>query len=141
MVGKCCLKNRIGLEVNGKILSEAQALINGEPWFVAKDVCAILELGNVAQACVSLDEDEVSSIEANIINNDIARGGRNPLIISESGLYALIFKSRKPDEDEGGLFCPDPLRRSGNALPLRARMKTKRGSILWTPLAVEVRLA
>lgn len=67
---------------------------DGEPWFVAKDVCDALEIGNVSQAVSYLDEDEKS----NIITNDIAQnGGRAPLIINESGLYSLILRSRKPE--------------------------------------------
>ena len=31
---------------------------DGEPWFVAKDVCDCLELGNVSQTCSRLDDDE-----------------------------------------------------------------------------------
>lgn len=81
---------------------------NGEPWFVAKDVCEILELGNVARALSTLDNDEKSSINPNITNSKVGNdgvdspvfpemqhGGRPLSIISESGLYALIFKSRK----------------------------------------------
>lgn len=69
----------------------------GEPWFVAKDVCDILELGNVSQAVSRLDDDEKS----NITTNDIAQnGGKAPLIISEAGLYSLILKSRKPEARE-----------------------------------------
>lgn len=68
----------------------------GQPWFVAKDVCEALDLGNVGQAVNSLDEDEKSYVEANIINNDV-QGGRSPLIISEPGLYSLILRSRKPE--------------------------------------------
>lgn len=44
---------------------------DGEPWFVAKDVCDALEIGNVSQAVSYLDEDEKS----NIITNDIAQNG------------------------------------------------------------------
>lgn len=62
---------------------------DGEPWFVAKDICDILELTNPTVAIESLDNDERSKYflgrqgEVNIIN--------------ESGLYALVFKSRKPE--------------------------------------------
>ena len=62
---------------------------NGEPWFVAKDICDILELTNPTVAIESLDDDERSKYflgrqgEVNIVN--------------ESGLYALVFKSRKPE--------------------------------------------
>jgi prophage antirepressor-like protein len=69
---------------------------NGEPWFVAKDVCAILELGNPSEAVKSLDEDEKGSIR--ITEGTSPEGGNpNMLVISESGLYSLIFKSRKPE--------------------------------------------
>ena len=47
---------------------------DGEPWFVAKDVCDALEIGNVSQAVSYLDEDEKS----NIITNDIAQNGDAP---------------------------------------------------------------
>lgn len=68
---------------------------NGEPWFVAKDVCNILELTNPTMALESLDEDERGSLR---ITEGTSPAGGNPNvnIINESGLYALIFKSRKP---------------------------------------------
>lgn len=72
---------------------------NGEPWFVAKDVCDVLELGNTTEALRPLDDDEkitLSNPEGN------PRAG-NPLTfnaVNESGLYALIFKSRKPEAKE-----------------------------------------
>ena len=69
---------------------------DGYPWFVAADVCAALGLGNVGQAVSTLDDDEKSSIDANIISNDVD-GGRAPLIISEPGLYSLVLRSRKPE--------------------------------------------
>lgn len=76
-----------------RVLADKQ----GEPWFVAKDVCDILELGNVSQAVSKLDDDEKS----NITNNDIAQnGGKAPLIVSEAGLYSLVLKSRKPEARE-----------------------------------------
>jgi prophage antirepressor-like protein len=62
----------------------------GQPWFVAADVCRVLELVNVTEATRSLDSDELDSV---ILNS--GEQGRKTLIISESGLYALIFKSRK----------------------------------------------
>lgn len=67
---------------------------NGEPWFVAKDVCDVLELSNVGQALARLDDDEKSSITL----NDGTPGNPNKAIVSESGLYALVLasRSRKP---------------------------------------------
>jgi prophage antirepressor-like protein len=72
----------------------------GNPWFIASDVCKCLELSNVGQAVAFLDEDEKASYEGdltNITNNDVYLRGRNPLIVSEAGLYSLILKSRKPE--------------------------------------------
>lgn len=65
---------------------------NGDPWFVAKDVCRILDLGNVSHAVSKLDEDEKG-----ITNNDTLGGEQKVLIISEPGLYSLVFRSRKPE--------------------------------------------
>ena len=69
---------------------------NGEPWFVAKDVCDVLELSNVGQALARLDDDEKSSITL----NDGTPGNPNRAIVSESGLYALVLASRKPEAHE-----------------------------------------
>lgn len=68
--------------------------IDGEPWFVAKDVCDALGLSNTTEALRNLDEDE----KGNISNYELAQnGGRSPLIVSEPGLYKLIMRSRKPE--------------------------------------------
>lgn len=69
---------------------------NGEPWFVAKDVCDVLELNNVGQALTRLDDDEKSSITL----NDGTPGTPNKAIVSESGLYSLIIASRKSEAHE-----------------------------------------
>ena len=69
---------------------------NGEPWFVAKDVCDVLGLNNVSQALTRLDDDEKSSI----ILNDGTPGTPTKAIVSESGLYSLIIASRKPEAHE-----------------------------------------
>jgi prophage antirepressor-like protein len=62
----------------------------GQPWFVAKDVCEVLEIGNSRMAVEALDDDEKG-----VSNTDTLGGAQKMQIISESGLYALIFKSRK----------------------------------------------
>lgn len=65
---------------------------SGEPWFVASDVCRVLELANITMALRVLDDDErgVNTIEV---------GGRDQSvnIISEPGLYKLLSRSRKPE--------------------------------------------
>jgi len=62
---------------------------DGEPWFVAKDVCDVLGLKNLREALSRLDEDERGVADADTIGSD-----QQVDIISESGLYALILTSR-----------------------------------------------
>jgi hypothetical protein len=66
---------------------------NGEPWWVAADVCGILDIQNVSQAVESLEEDEKNTLS---IREGI-RGNPNKLCVNEPGLYSLIFISRKPE--------------------------------------------
>ena len=71
-------------------------LIKNEPWFVVKDVCGILDIHNPSEALRNLDDDEISNLSnAEVRNIDVPNRGMN--IISESGLYSLIFRSRKPE--------------------------------------------
>ena len=64
--------------------------IDGNIWFVATDVCKLLGLSNTSETLRSLDEDEK-------LTSVILRSGqkRKTNLINESGLYALIFRSRK----------------------------------------------
>lgn len=66
---------------------------DGEPWFVANDVCRVLEIGNPRDAVARLDDDERDSVG---IADAIGRE-RETNAVSESGLYALIFTSRKAE--------------------------------------------
>lgn len=69
---------------------------NSEPWFIAKDVCDILGIRTNTIRTI-LEPDEISEL-SNDNSIDIAQnGGKTPLIISESGLYSLALKSRKPE--------------------------------------------
>jgi len=65
---------------------------DGNPWFVAADVCRVLEIANPRDSVAALHTDEKDGVG---ITDAI---GREQLTncINESGLYALIFKSRKP---------------------------------------------
>ena len=57
-------------------------LRGGEPWFVAKDVCHILEITNHRDAIAQLDEDEKG------VGSSDTLGGRQELgVVNESGLY------------------------------------------------------
>lgn len=63
---------------------------NGEVWFSAADVCKALELKNPRQSVATLDDDEKG-----VITTDTLGGPQQVTIINESGLYSLIFRSRK----------------------------------------------
>lgn len=66
------------------------ALIDGEPWFVAKDVCDVLGISNSRDALSRLDDDEKG------VGFTDTLGGRQEIAtVNESGLYLLIFRSRK----------------------------------------------
>lgn len=65
---------------------------DGEPWFVAADICAVLEHSNPSMAIAGLDEDEKGLSIA-----DTLGGGQQMAVINESGLYSLILRSRKPE--------------------------------------------
>lgn len=66
-----------------RVISDDQ----GQPWFVAADVCAVLEIKNPSDAIKRLDDDERARF------NLALQGDTN--IINESGLYSLILRSRK----------------------------------------------
>lgn len=71
---------------------------DGSPWFVAKDVCDVLGLTNSRKAVAALDEDERDILtSSNVTAGYISAPNRGLNIISESGLYALIFQSRKAE--------------------------------------------
>jgi prophage antirepressor-like protein len=71
--------------------------IDGEPWFIARDVCNVLEIQDSSMAVGGLDEDEKQQVSSNTISTGVAAGGRDPWVISESGLYSMILRSRKPE--------------------------------------------
>ena len=92
----------------------------GEPWFVAKDVRDILELGT-EHLRRDLDEDEVTEA-TNLPNWQVgSNGGRVPLIISEPGLYKLVMRSRKPEAKEFQRWMTHEvlpqIRRTGGYIP------------------------
>lgn len=65
-------------------------MIDGEPWFVGKDICACLGIADHHQALSRLDEDEVGSG----CNVPTPSGTQPMKIISEPGVYRLVFTSR-----------------------------------------------
>lgn len=66
--------------------------LDGEPWFVAADVCRALGLGNSSMAISKLDEDERT-----LISIEGASNGLPVNAVNEPGLYSLVLGSRKPE--------------------------------------------
>lgn len=64
--------------------------IDGQPWFVATDVCRVLELSNTSVKVKALDADEWSKKNLNLPGLGAA------MVVSEPGLYKLISRSNKP---------------------------------------------
>jgi anti-repressor protein len=64
--------------------------IGGDPWWVAKDVCGALNIG--AEQIRRLDDDEKG-----LRFTQTPGGIQEMAVISESGLYALIVRSNKPE--------------------------------------------
>ncbi len=80
--------NQIQKFVNKEFGEIRTVTINNEPWFVAKDVCDILGTTNPSMAIEGLEDFERSKF-------NLGRQGEAN-IISESGFYTLVLRSRKP---------------------------------------------
>ena len=65
---------------------------NGEPWFVATDVCRALDIKDTWNAISRLDEDEKDTDSISTLG-----GNQEMTIVSEAGLYSLVLGSRKPE--------------------------------------------
>ncbi|MCM1276986.1 MAG: phage antirepressor [Lachnospiraceae bacterium] len=66
--------------------------MNGEPWFVLKDVCDVLGLTNSRMIAERLDDDEKG------VSQIYTPGGKQEMtVINESGLYNVILRSDKPE--------------------------------------------
>ena len=68
-------------------------VVDGEPLFVAKDVCDVLGINKYRDAVARLDEDE----KGRPVVVDTPGGKQSMTTVNESGLYHLIFQSRKPE--------------------------------------------
>lgn len=69
---------------------------DGNPWFVARDVCQVLGIQQAHHAVGALDDDERDTVT---VTDPIGRK-QTTNIVSEPGLYSLIFRSRKPEAKE-----------------------------------------
>jgi anti-repressor protein len=69
--------------------------LGGEPWWVLKDICDVLELSNPSVIADRLDEDEKAKVDPKQYLG--SRSNEPATVISESGLYNVILLSRKPE--------------------------------------------
>lgn len=67
-------------------------MIDGEPWFVLKDVCQVLGISKYRDVAPRLDDDE-----RGLFKMDTPGGKQEMAIINESGLYSVILRSDKPE--------------------------------------------
>ena len=66
--------------------------INGEPWFVAIDVCNALGISNNRDALLKLDDDEKDTV--GLTDSQPGMGPQSLSVISEPGLYTMILRCR-----------------------------------------------
>lgn len=86
------MKNEIQIFKNDEFGQVRTTTINGEPWFVGKDVADILGYSNPRDAIAKHVDDD----DRNTVAIRDGKGNPNQTIINESGLYALIIGSKLP---------------------------------------------
>lgn len=69
--------------------------IDGQPWFIARDVCECLGISNYRDALSRLRDSEKG-----VGSTDTLGGNQEVSIINEPGLYRLTFTSRKPEAQD-----------------------------------------
>ena len=87
------MENKITVFENEEFGTVRTVSIDGEPWFVANDVCAILEIDRTQTRRLEDDEKGVCLIHT-------LGGDQKMSIVNEFGLYSLILRSRKPEARE-----------------------------------------
>jgi anti-repressor protein len=101
--------------------------LDGEPWWVAKDVCDAVGITKYRDAVAQLDDDERVSTAV-----DTPGGPQVMTVVSEPGIYALMLISRSP--------LVKPFRRwlAHEVLPSIRRTGSYSATATGTPLRVEV---
>ena len=77
---------------NAKFGKVRTVVKDGEPWFVAADVCRALGIGDTYKAIEHLDDDEKGRSLIPALS-----GEQEMLVVNAPGLYALIFATSKPE--------------------------------------------
>ncbi|WP_234613608.1 BRO-N domain-containing protein [Agrobacterium vitis] len=106
---------------------------SGEPWFVGKDVCAVLDIIKHHQALDRLDLDERDTCIVGTPSGD-----QTMIVVSEPGVYRLIFSSRKPEAEKFKRWLAHEvipqIRKTGSYKPSTA-------DPVMTPQQMDIRLA
>ncbi|RIQ78477.1 hypothetical protein D0837_17470 [Bordetella avium] len=69
-------------------------VINGEPWFIAADLCKALKLSNPSESLKALDDDEKMTLSSTEGHSGKRGGAQFQSVISESGMYTLVLRCR-----------------------------------------------
>lgn len=85
--------NNLAIYENEEFGTVRTVVVDGEPWFVGKDVAEALGYSNSRKALLDHVDDE----DKGVTNCDTLGGNQNLTIINESGVYALIFGSKLPN--------------------------------------------
>lgn len=77
-------------------------IIDGDIWFVAKDVCDILDIKNPTDALTNISDKMKMTLEGKESILGITEDANTVriLLISEPGMYKLVFRSRKPEAEK-----------------------------------------
>lgn len=110
--------NQIQKFVNEQFGKIRTVTINNEPWFIASDVCKILQHTNPTVAMESLEDFEKAKLNLGL------RGGKTN-IINESGFYTLALRSRKPIAKPFRIWVTSEvlpqIRKTGGYIPITAQ--------------------
>lgn len=83
--------NELKIFENSEFGEVRTAVVNNEPMFCLVDVCRVLEMSNPTVVAQRLEEDEVAKLDLGLNN------GVKSNFVTESGLYAVILRSDKPN--------------------------------------------
>jgi len=116
------MQNKLEIFSNSELGSVRVVMKDGEPHFVAKDVCDILGLKDVSMSLQKLDNDE------KLIQKLFVSGqNRDTWTINESGLYSLILRSNKPQAKKFKKWV------TGEVLPTIRKLKNELEKIVINP--------
>lgn len=88
------------IEATSNVCIRAQ-VINGQPWFVAKDIAAALGLYWNRHTLDTIPDEWKGVFIMHTLSPGARGGGKQKLaVINDRGVYKVIFKSRKPDADK-----------------------------------------